>query len=362
MMPPTIKFTGNTLLKTEGQKDPLIGENGAAFATFMLCRPDQGMTDTDQISVTTAEIVDNTTEEEQTDEIIPKEDGSLPPALPITAPDPSPKLLSQNTVPAAGNGPTVSNTISGGATAGVTQTSPPGPPAEMMGTGGAAPGHDLPFGPSENHGSVQKPGAEVSTSVVDVDLASRLPIKTNIALAPSFVETPAPDQADEPSGIPAEIRIQGGVETKIDLVTAPSPAPGNALQVARNVVRQITPHIADQHGSQIEITLTPEELGTVRLIISAGDRPAVAVYAENPATLDLLRRHAELLARELRDTGLAGADLSFADNRGADHRQAAADRNNYEGFAADRGAPQADVQIPMARSRPALGSLIDIRI
>lgn len=127
-------------------------------------------------------------------------------------------------------------------------------------------------------------------------------------------------------------------------------------------MRQIAPHLADQQAGQIEVTLTPEELGTVRLVISAGDRPAIAVYAENSATLDLLRRHADLLSRELRDTGLAGAELSFADNNGTGQRQTAGDRRDDVGHAGDRVVPRNEGVVSVIQPRPALGSLIDIRI
>ncbi|AYF01548.1 flagellar hook-length control protein FliK [Paracoccus yeei] len=84
------------------------------------------------------------------------------------------------------------------------------------------------------------------------------------------------------------------------------------------VTRQIADAVRNSDETRFEITLTPEELGKVRLVISPGERPSVAVYAENRETLDLLRRNADLLDRELRDAGLGGAALSFGQGTAQD--------------------------------------------
>lgn len=95
------------------------------------------------------------------------------------------------------------------------------------------------------------------------------------------------------------------------------------------VARQVAHGLSASDQNRIEITLTPEELGKIRLVITPGDSPTISVHADNRETLDLLRRNAELLHRELRDTGFGGAALSFGDeNRGkspASYAQAAFD-------------------------------------
>lgn len=71
-----------------------------------------------------------------------------------------------------------------------------------------------------------------------------------------------------------------------------------------------------------EIRLSPRELGGVRLNVSGeGGLVHVAVSAERPETLELLRRHAGELAAELRSLGYGGASFSF--ERAPDQRQQA---------------------------------------
>lgn len=88
----------------------------------------------------------------------------------------------------------------------------------------------------------------------------------------------------------------------------------------REIVRHISEKLLQSDQNRVEITLTPEELGKVRLVITPGDVPSVSVYADNRETLELLRRNADLLSKELRDTGFAGASLSFGDSNQSGQR------------------------------------------
>lgn len=62
----------------------------------------------------------------------------------------------------------------------------------------------------------------------------------------------------------------------------------------------------------IELTLAPEELGQIRLILQPdGDKMRIVVQAERPETLDLLRRNTETFSSELRQSGFANSSFSF---------------------------------------------------
>ncbi len=68
----------------------------------------------------------------------------------------------------------------------------------------------------------------------------------------------------------------------------------------------------DDLGDGISLDLAADELGPLRLIIRGeGDRIEVHVMAESAGTLDLMRRHAEQLAQELRHAGYRQAEMSF---------------------------------------------------
>jgi hypothetical protein len=76
----------------------------------------------------------------------------------------------------------------------------------------------------------------------------------------------------------------------------------------------------DDQGDGISLDLAADELGPLRLTIrSEGDRIEVHVMAESAGTLDLMRRHAEQLAQELRLAGYRQAEMSFG-NRGHERR------------------------------------------
>jgi Flagellar hook-length control protein FliK len=89
-----------------------------------------------------------------------------------------------------------------------------------------------------------------------------------------------------------------------------SAAPPPPASVAAAVVAAIPP--ANTPTDRVEVILSPEELGRVQIDFRAdGDGMRVFLTAERPETLDLLRRHADQLASELRQAGYSGASLSF---------------------------------------------------
>ncbi|SMO92055.1 flagellar hook-length control protein FliK [Paracoccus laeviglucosivorans] len=140
--------------------------------------------------------------------------------------------------------------------------------------------------------------------------------------APSTTPTQAQAQAgllierDQSSDLTPEITVHSSKDVRTEAPShAPSqPAPRQIQSNPHDVLRQISDKLTQDDQAHVEITLTPEELGKVRLVITPGDAPTVAVYADNRETLDLLRRNADLLGKELRDTGMAGATLSFGDS------------------------------------------------
>ncbi len=87
---------------------------------------------------------------------------------------------------------------------------------------------------------------------------------------------------------------------------APEPDPRPAI------VEQLLASVRTTAGGTIEVRLSPEELGHVRLDIRMTDGGlTVVVDADRAETLDLMRRSADLLARELRDAGFGATNLAF---------------------------------------------------
>lgn len=92
-------------------------------------------------------------------------------------------------------------------------------------------------------------------------------------------------------------------------IAAPTTA---GAETARHAANQIAVAISNQPGRATEISLNPEELGRVRLSMTAVDATiTLHVLAERQETTDLLRRHIDALAQEFRDLGYDNISFSF---------------------------------------------------
>lgn len=133
----------------------------------------------------------------------------------------------------------------------------------------------------------------------------------------------------------------------------------------QHVVRQICEKITRVSTGGIEIALDPIELGKVRILISPGENPTVAVVADRLDTLYLLKRNLDLLAKELQESGLSGADISFSSGSDGDdaHSQASMsdlkllDNTDFQGVPEDSHPRGTKIS-----SGTGLGTSIDIRI
>ncbi|MGR3661748.1 MAG: flagellar hook-length control protein FliK [Paracoccaceae bacterium] len=94
--------------------------------------------------------------------------------------------------------------------------------------------------------------------------------------------------------------------------------PPSALETSRaGTVRfagtQMVDALIRQPDQAVEIALNPEELGRVRIALSHLDTGlTVAISAERPETLDLMRRHIEQLAAEFRRLGYENIGFEFS--------------------------------------------------
>lgn len=100
--------------------------------------------------------------------------------------------------------------------------------------------------------------------------------------------------------------------------TAPRPGPAAMVQQISRQVADAVPRIGD---AALEITLHPEELGRLKLTLTTGEgAPVLHVLADRPETMDLIRRHIDLLMREFGAQGFAGLDVALGqDRRGQGH-------------------------------------------
>lgn len=97
--------------------------------------------------------------------------------------------------------------------------------------------------------------------------------------------------------------------TRID----PAQAPAASERLATHVSGQISAAISRKEGDRVEIRLDPPELGRVTLsMVVRDDRLVAHVSAERQDIVDLMRRHAEILQKDLNSAGYRNVTLDFA--------------------------------------------------
>ncbi|WP_185960981.1 flagellar hook-length control protein FliK [Aliiroseovarius halocynthiae] len=88
--------------------------------------------------------------------------------------------------------------------------------------------------------------------------------------------------------------------------------PARGPEIPRMVSAQISEIIRQQPDRPVELTLSPEELGRLRMSFqSDGSSMHVTLSFERPDTLDLMRRHIDQLAQDLRTSGLSDVSFTF---------------------------------------------------
>jgi hypothetical protein len=121
-------------------------------------------------------------------------------------------------------------------------------------------------------------------------------------------ETPeivAQDVTELAPGTPESLSRAAPIHAVLQpLAGSPDLARGAAVQMA-----QIVHHAG---SGTVELTLSPEELGRVRISMSSEQGTlAVTLHADRPETLDMIRRHIDMFAEELRRLGHGSVGFSF---------------------------------------------------
>jgi hypothetical protein len=95
-----------------------------------------------------------------------------------------------------------------------------------------------------------------------------------------------------------------------------------SLPSANPVMQQVAVAVHKSQGGVTELILNPEELGRVRLAISTIDGTmAVTITTERAETQDLMRRHIETLAQEMRALGYDSVGFAFEGQGGGNQDQ-----------------------------------------
>lgn len=136
------------------------------------------------------------------------------------------------------------------------------------------------------------------------------------AAAPMPTPAPAPKQPPKQPSIFFPLPAEGAGAppprmAEVPVPPAPAPDVPRAAAEAQAVIRQIAAHGPQVGLGELEITLRPEELGRLRLVVhDHAGQTSLYVTADRPETLDLLRRHTDLLMQEFRNQGFGALNVS----------------------------------------------------
>lgn len=150
--------------------------------------------------------------------------------------------------------------------------------------------------------------------------------------------------------------------------SAPDPAaapatPNTPGATIHESVRHVAEAVHALGQGAVEITMTPKELGHLTLTVKTHDLTAatITLQADRPETLDLMRRHVDMLAQDLRDCGYRDLNFSFQDRPPGGRAPAPFSRDTPPEPAAETAPAAAQAASPPQHARRADGSL-DLRL
>lgn len=177
---------------------------------------------------------------------------------------------------------------------------------------------------------------------------------TSNVLSPLALIAEKPDIAPTAEGETGLQDIRSGGSTTIPLQTSGTPVFRPSPTVVFQQLQQALPRV---EGNVLEIQLNPEELGRVRLQMSPTESGlSVQVFADRTDTLELLRRHVDILQRDLKDAGYAANDFTFG-KQGSNHG------SGHGGIQVEAGTDDAE-RVEQTQDQPPtpMRSGLDLRI
>jgi len=170
-------------------------------------------------------------------------------------------------------------------------------------------------GPSDGSGpagsETDADGPSTAPSAPTVAPGSAVPAPGLAAGITPLADLPALALPSDPSGDP---QFQfGAPHSLVQAASIPVPHGADATFVPAPLATILSDLLLRRTDGPVELTLSPEELGRVRLSLSPdGEGLHVTVHVERGDTLDLLRRNSDLLLQEIRAQGFSGATFSFS--------------------------------------------------
>ncbi len=168
-----------------------------------------------------------------------------------------------------------------------------------------------PFRPSDADGERARPDRARGAEAVAAPPAADPSKSARKTPAPTAAAVGASDDRA------AEIFAAGRAAEEIAATEQTRASPGHAaasrpIAMATGISTQIAAAVVPGKDGTVEIRLDPPELGRVKVTLTSTEAGVAAtIVADRPEIADLLRRHADILQRELRGAGHEEVTLSF---------------------------------------------------
>ncbi len=210
-----------------------------------------------------------------------------------------------------------------------------------------------------------RPQSSEARSKAAAQTAANRPTSGDLTLASTTLPTtPTPTQSDAPLPL---------ADAVIDLATVEAQRPvQSATEIARAVpyLAEHSPRVIETIANAaraladrpIELVLNPEELGRLKMtLLSSENGMVVQLTVERPETLELLRRHIDLLASDLRLAGYERLSFGFSGDQTAGGRS---QQGDSPATAAEKEPADLaeSAQIPLSVDLTLSGDGLDLRL
>ena len=229
-------------------------------------------------------------------------------------------------------------------------SAPPGPATSATSAAPLEPSETLP---------IQRTDETTYQVIIQATQQPTPPLGATPPVAPVIVPVALTQTVEEDRMFDLPLAELTSVSKSGDAPRVSAPAPQPAI-LPRAVAVQLAEVARGLPDGPVELTLNPEELGKVRMSLSAAETSiAVALTIERPETADLMRRHLDMLEVEFRALGYQDIAFSFA---GGDAQQQGGEAEPTQ-HGLDHNDPTQNTDTAThAPVRIALGSGIDLRL
>ncbi len=205
-----------------------------------------------------------------------------------------------------------------------------------------------------NPPSISEPIARItSVPLQSIGLAVPMPVIHRAPLDVLFSEKALLETASL-----SDVRVfseQSAIRPTAEMPTGKADLPRHVMMQLADAAQRVI------QGRFVELTLSPVELGRVRMALETHDGLIkVHIVTERAETLDLMRRHSDALAQEFRDIGYGTAEFLFS--QGQKDRQ---QDHDGDGFDAHDNAPEDQLVTLPGHTQPphiTINDRVDIRV